>query len=320
MVDRRPRRTTHRSWRSPGTAVLTSSAHADPPWQEAATASSTKQPGSAQFVPGEESATDRLAIYNQQLGAQSADNDSIRSTLSGPVLSPSMPLICSHHVEAWPRTISRQLSKTTPSMGIWLVCRGTRMRDCLTGEPIFSRNMDSRSLRRPGPNSRPGADDSGRRKGRQLHFRGLVWQGLAYEGLTCDALEWQYSNGGGSIIEPDGTVTINNPQAIAAFERARDWVGAISPEDVTTFDEPGRSTPLRQATRRSCATGRTAYTVTQAPGSTLIGKVGVSQLPRRRRTNPARPRLAAGSSWSRSTRRARTRRSSTSSTSVHRSC
>ena len=88
-------------------------------------------------------------------------------------------------------------------------------------------------------------------------FRGFVWQGNAYEGLTCDALEWQYSNGGGRIIEPDGTVTVNNPQAIAAFERARGWVGTISPEDVTTYNEPCRSTPLRQATPPSCATGRT---------------------------------------------------------------
>ena len=34
-------------------------------------------------------------------------------------------------------------------------------------------------------------------------FWGFVWQGNAYEGLTCDALEWIKSNGGGSIVEPD---------------------------------------------------------------------------------------------------------------------
>ena len=31
-----------------------------------------------------------------------------------------------------------------------------------------------------------------------------AFQGNAYEGLTCDALEWVKSNGGGQIVEPDG--------------------------------------------------------------------------------------------------------------------
>ena len=69
-------------------------------------------------------------------------------------------------------------------------------------------------------------------------FTGYVWQGRAYEGLTCNGLEWQVSNGGGFIVESDGTVSVNNDQAIAAFEMARGWVGTISPEDVTTYREP----------------------------------------------------------------------------------
>jgi trehalose/maltose transport system substrate-binding protein len=66
---------------------------------------------------------------------------------------------------------------------------------------------------------------------------GFVWQGNAYEGLTCDALEWVKSFGGGQIVEPDGTISINNPQAVAALDTAAGWVGTISPEGVLAYQE-----------------------------------------------------------------------------------
>ena len=45
-------------------------------------------------------------------------------------------------------------------------------------------------------------------------FWGYVWQGQAYEGLTCDALEWVYSSGGGTIVSPEGVITIDNDGCI----------------------------------------------------------------------------------------------------------
>lgn len=77
----------------------------------------------------------------------------------------------------------------------------------------------------------------GERAEGKADFHGFVWQGNAYEGLTCDALEWVKSHGGGQIVEPDGTISINNPNAVAALEAAKSWVGTISPEGVLAYQE-----------------------------------------------------------------------------------
>jgi trehalose/maltose transport system substrate-binding protein len=66
---------------------------------------------------------------------------------------------------------------------------------------------------------------------------GYVWQGAAYEGLTCNALEWVKSNGGGQIVAPDGEITIFNDNAVAAVEMAKGWVNTISPPGVLSYME-----------------------------------------------------------------------------------
>jgi trehalose/maltose transport system substrate-binding protein len=110
-------------------------------------------------------------------------------------------------------------------------------------------------------------------------FWGFVWQGNAYEGLTCDALEWIYSHGGGSIIEPDGTISINNEMTVTALERAKAWIGTISPPGVTGF--------MEEDARRMWQTGNAAfmrnwpyaYVLGNAEDSPIKGKIGVSPLP-----------------------------------------
>lgn len=78
---------------------------------------------------------------------------------------------------------------------------------------------------------------AGERAAGNRDFWGLVWQGAPYEGLTCNALEWQASSGGGKIIEDDGTISVNNPQTIKAMKMARSWIGTISPPSVLAFME-----------------------------------------------------------------------------------
>ena len=66
---------------------------------------------------------------------------------------------------------------------------------------------------------------------------GFVFQGNAYEGLTCDALEWVKSFGGGQIVEADGSISINNEQAAKAIDMAAGWIGTISPEGNLAYME-----------------------------------------------------------------------------------
>jgi trehalose/maltose transport system substrate-binding protein len=75
-----------------------------------------------------------------------------------------------------------------------------------------------------------------RAKGKK-DFWGYVWQGNAAESLTCNALEWQVAAGGGRIIERDRTISVNNPAAIAAWQRAKHWIGWISPPGVVSYRE-----------------------------------------------------------------------------------
>jgi trehalose/maltose transport system substrate-binding protein len=68
-------------------------------------------------------------------------------------------------------------------------------------------------------------------------FYGFVFQAGAYEGLTCNAIEWQISQGGGTIVETDGTVSLDNDAAKAAFNRAKAWIGGIAPAGVVNYKE-----------------------------------------------------------------------------------
>jgi trehalose/maltose transport system substrate-binding protein len=81
------------------------------------------------------------------------------------------------------------------------------------------------------------AVQDGERAAGKADFHGFVWQGNAYEGLTCNALEWVKSFGGGQIVEPDGTISINNEKAALALETVKGWVGTISPAGVLAYQE-----------------------------------------------------------------------------------
>ncbi len=108
---------------------------------------------------------------------------------------------------------------------------------------------------------------------------GFVWQGNAYEGLTCDALEWVKSHGGGQIVEPDGTISINNPNAVAALEQAKSWVGTISPAGVLAYQEEEARGVWQTGNAVFMRNWPYAYTLGNGDDSAVKGLFGVTTLP-----------------------------------------
>jgi trehalose/maltose transport system substrate-binding protein len=117
-----------------------------------------------------------------------------------------------------------------------------------------------------------------RAKGKK-QFWGFVWQGAADEGLTCDALEWQVAEGGGRIIEEDHTISVNNPQAIRAWQRAARWVGSISPPGVVAYREWDSLNVWVAGDAAFMRHWPSAYLNSQAAGSPIRNKFEVALLP-----------------------------------------
>ena len=117
---------------------------------------------------------------------------------------------------------------------------------------------------------------AGERAKGKSDFWGFVWQG-AGEGLTCNALEWQASDGGGSIIEEDKTISVNNPHAIRAWQRAARWVGSISPPSVVGYKEWDALNASMTGEAAFMRNWPTAYS--QAAGSPIRNKFDIALLP-----------------------------------------
>jgi trehalose/maltose transport system substrate-binding protein len=110
-------------------------------------------------------------------------------------------------------------------------------------------------------------------------FWGHVWQGRAYEGLTTNALEWISSHGGGSFVDEDGEVTVNNPAAARALELAAGWVGSISPEGVLNYTEEEARGVFQSGQALFMRNWPYAWALAQSADSPVRGRVGIALLP-----------------------------------------
>jgi trehalose/maltose transport system substrate-binding protein len=116
----------------------------------------------------------------------------------------------------------------------------------------------------------------GERK-RNSKFYGFAYQGNAYEGLTCDALEWIASFGGGTIVAK-GKANVTNRKAVAAMNQMKKWVGKITPPSVTTFDENATRSLFDSGNAAFVRQWTSMYPESRA-SSAVKGKFAVAALP-----------------------------------------
>lgn len=109
---------------------------------------------------------------------------------------------------------------------------------------------------------------------------GFVFQGRAYEGLTTNALEWIDSHGGGAIVDAEGNITVNNPKAVEAFEKAGGWVGTITPEGVLNYAEEEARGVFQSGNAVFMRNWPYAWSLANSDDSPVKDKVGVTALPK----------------------------------------
>ncbi|WP_435388999.1 ABC transporter substrate-binding protein [Halomonas maura] len=110
-------------------------------------------------------------------------------------------------------------------------------------------------------------------------FWGFSFQGRAYEGLTCNALEWVASHAGGTLVDEEGEVTIDNPRAAAALDLAASWVGSISPEGALNHTEEETRGIFQSGNALFLRNWPYVWALANGEGSEVAGKIGMAPLP-----------------------------------------
>ncbi len=123
------------------------------------------------------------------------------------------------------------------------------------------------------------AIQSGERRAGKKHFWGFVWQGQKSEALTCNALEWQVSQGGGPILNEDHTVDVGNSNSVRALERAVDWIGTISPPGVVAYGEDDSFNVWQSGNAAFLRSWVYFYGATREASGPIRDRFGVAMLP-----------------------------------------
>jgi trehalose/maltose transport system substrate-binding protein len=253
-----------------------------------------KTGNTVQLVSVPTSASERLGLYQQLLGAESPAIDvfmidSIWPGILSAYFIDLKPAAANTIEEHFPAVVQNDTVDGHLIAMPWFIDAGLLYyrKDLLEryGEkpPETWQDLAASALR---------IQDEERKRGNAKMW-GYVWQGKSYEGLTCNALEWIASHGGGTIVDASGKVTIDNPSAITALREARSWIGTISPKGVLSYGEEEARGVFQTGNAVFMRNWPYAWAAVNNEDSPVKGKVGAMPLPMDGKNNPNSRHVAA---------------------------
>ncbi|MEN9560362.1 MAG: hypothetical protein RLZZ502_1573 [Pseudomonadota bacterium] len=227
------------------------------------------------------SSTEALALYRQLFAAKSADVDVLVMDIIWP------GILKDHLLDLKPRAAS-EIEQHFPA-----IIANNTVEGRLLGLPwytdaglLYFRKdlLDKHKQKVPGTweelLSVAKAILAAEKAAGNTELQGYVFQAKAYEGLSCNALEWVASFGGGSVVDGSGKVTVNNPMAAKALNFAASMVGEISPKGVLNYAEEDARGVFQSGKAIFMRNWPYAFALSQKGDSAVVGKVGVAPLPK----------------------------------------
>jgi multiple sugar transport system substrate-binding protein len=108
---------------------------------------------------------------------------------------------------------------------------------------------------------------------------GFVWQGAAYESLTCNTLEYVWAFGG-QVLDEGGQVAFDSPHTRAALQQMADLVtSGASPQETATYTEQTALAAFQGGDAALMRNWSYAWVLLNEDDSPLAGRVGVAPLP-----------------------------------------
>lgn len=228
------------------------------------------------------SATERLALYQQILAANSGDIDVFQIDVIWP------GILASHFIDLAEHITEDQVKQHFPA-----IIENNTVDGHLVAMPWFTdagvlyyrKDLLEKYGRQPPATWQELTETAkeiqdGERAAGNDKMQGFVFQAKAYEGLTCDALEWIDSFGGGTIVAEDGSITINNEKAAAALDLAATWIGTVAPEGVLNYAEEEARGVFQSGNAVFMRNWPYAWALGNADDSAVKGKIAVSTLPK----------------------------------------